>query len=122
MRVTRQSDNLWARLLDVPSAFTQRAYGSEGEVTFRIVEDGMCPTNVGTWHLLSDGATGECERTDQPAHVTLTIQALSSLYLGGMSAQDFASAGHLTPHLDGAVERLARLFRVDPEPHNSFGF
>ncbi|WP_460520996.1 GNAT family N-acetyltransferase [Flindersiella endophytica] len=122
MRVTRQSDNLWARLLDVPVALTQRSYDVPGELTFRIDDDRMCPANNGTWLLRTDGDSVTCGPTDQRADVTIAVAALSSLYLGGMSARDLAYAGHITPHAEGAIGRLARLFRIDAEPHNSFGF
>lgn len=56
------------------------------------------------WELLTD------------FDLTLTIAALSSLYLGGMSAHDLAYAGHITAHADGAIQRPARLLRIDPEP------
>jgi len=39
-----------------------------------------------------------------------------------MSARDLAQAGHLKPLTADAVGKLARMFRTDPEPHNSFGF
>ncbi|MDX3454647.1 hypothetical protein PV396_22330 [Streptomyces sp. ME02-8801-2C] len=58
--MTRQSDNLWARLLGVPHALTQRSYDISGELKFTIDSD--------------------------------------------------------------RIGRLTRMFRSDPEPHNSFGF
>ncbi|UED88624.1 GNAT family N-acetyltransferase [Streptomyces profundus] len=122
MRVTRQSDNLWARLLDVPRALTRRSYDTAGEVTFTIDDDQMCPANNGTWLLRADGTSVTCVATDRRAELTITVQALGSLYLGGLSAHDLAYAGRVVPHADGVVARLSRLFRVDPEPHNSFAF
>lgn len=122
MRVTRQTDNLWARLLDVPRALTQRSYPTPGELSFTIRDDRMCPANNGTWHLEADGPVATCVPTDKAADLTLTLPALSSLYLGGMSASHLAYAGHITAHTDGAIDRLARMFRTDPEPHNSFVF
>lgn len=122
MRITRQSDNLWARLLDVPLALTQRSYDSVDELAFTIDDDRMCPDNNRTWLLRTGSATASCVATDQEADLTITVSALSSLYLGGMSAHDLTYAGHITPHSDGAIGRLARMFRIDPEPHNSFGF
>ncbi|MFD0568300.1 GNAT family N-acetyltransferase [Kitasatospora gansuensis] len=122
MRITRQSDNLWARLLDVPLALAQRAYDTAGSLVFTVDGDLMCPANNGTWLLRADGAEVTCVATDQAADLTVTVPALSSLYFGGGSAHDLAYAGHLTPHTDGAIGQLARMFRTDPEPHNSFGF
>ncbi|ELP68252.1 hypothetical protein STRTUCAR8_04178 [Streptomyces turgidiscabies Car8] len=122
MRVTRQSDNLWARLLDVPRALTQRSYETAGELRFTVDGDRMCPANNRTWCLRADGDSATCVPTEQPPDLTITVPALSSLYFGGMSAHDLAYAGRITPHADGAIGRLARMFRSDPEPHNSFGF
>ncbi|WP_405020931.1 GNAT family N-acetyltransferase [Kitasatospora sp. NBC_00070] len=122
MRVTRQSENLWARLLDVPLALTQRSYDTAGTLAFTVDGDRMCPANNGTWLLRADGAEVTCVRTERAADLTVTVQALGSLYFGGASAHDLAYAGHLVPHTEGAVGRLARMFRTDPEPHNSFGF
>ncbi|MEN8655514.1 GNAT family N-acetyltransferase [Streptomyces sp. 21So2-11] len=122
MRITRQSDNLWARLLDVPRALTQRSYDTVGEVAFTIDDDQTCPANNRTWLLRTGGTSVACVATDQQADLTITISALSSLYLGGMSAHDLMYAGRITPHADGAIAQLTRLFRIDPEPHNSFGF
>ncbi|WP_340385451.1 sterol carrier protein domain-containing protein [Streptomyces sp. SS7] len=57
--------NLWARVLDVPVALTQRSYGASGELTFTIDDDRMCPANNGTWLLRTDGAAVTCAATDQ---------------------------------------------------------
>ncbi|MGW1591785.1 GNAT family N-acetyltransferase [Streptomyces sp. NPDC002386] len=122
MRITRQSDNLWARLLDVPRALTCRSYPTPGELRFTIGDDRMCPANNRTWLLRSDGPATTCVPTDERSDLTIALSALSSVYLGGMSASHLASAGHITSHTDGAIGRLARMFRTDPEPHNSFGF
>ncbi|HEY9439061.1 MAG TPA: GNAT family N-acetyltransferase [Streptomyces sp.] len=122
MRVTRQSDNLWARLLDVPAALTRRSYDIPGELTFTIDSDRMCPANNRTWHLRAEGASVTCVPTSEAADLTITVQALSSLYFGGMSAHDLAYAGRITPHTTAALGHLSRLFHTDPEPHNSFGF
>ncbi|MFD6416892.1 GNAT family N-acetyltransferase [Streptomyces sp. NPDC060194] len=121
MRVTRQSDNLWARLLDVPGSLSQRAY-SAGELTIAVDGDRMCPANNGTWRLRSDGVSSSCAAVEGPADLTVSPAALGSLYLGGMSAHHLAYAGRITPHAEGAVARLDRMFRTDPEPHNSFAF
>ena len=52
----------------------------------------------------------------------MDVQSLASLYLGGMSASLLAGAGRIRPHREKAVAELARAFRTDPEPFNSFGF
>lgn len=122
LRVTRQSDNLWLRILDLPAALTARSYEYAAELTIGVDADPMCPRNVGVWRLAAgpDGAT--CEPTDARPDLSTDIQALSSLYLGGMSAALLAAAGRIRAHRPDAVAELSRLLRSDPEPFNSFAF
>jgi len=122
MRITRQSDNLWLRILDLPRALATRSYESTVDLTIAITADAMCPHNTGAWRLCTspDGTT--CSRVDAAADLTMDVQSLASLYLGGMSASVLASAGRIRPLRENAVAELARAFRTDPEPFNSFGF
>lgn len=122
MRITRQSDNLWARILDVKHTMEARTYGSAGTVVFTIDDDAMCPANNGTWRLVVDGSHAECTRTDDAADLSIDLAALSALYLGGMSAHDLAYVGRVRPNADDALPRLSRMLRSDLEPYNSFGF
>lgn len=124
MRVTRQSDNLWIRLLDVPRALEARAYESGGVVTIAIEDDLECPHNVGTWRLEAGTEGATCTRSDAEADVTLEVQSLGSLYLGGMSVAILAGAGRIKPHHDHdrVLPLLYRLFCTDPQPFNSIGF
>ena len=62
LRVTRQSDNLWVRLLDVPAALTARTYDLDTQLTLTIPTDPMCPGNEGTWLLDTRGPTPTCRR------------------------------------------------------------
>jgi predicted acetyltransferase len=122
MRVTRQSDNLWMRLLDVPAALAARRYDGADTLVLRIESDPMCPDNEGTWRLDGgpDGAT--CTRADARPDLVLDIQALGSLYLGGASAGLLAAAGRIRECRPRTASRLARMFGTDPEPFNSFAF
>jgi predicted acetyltransferase len=123
MRVTRQTDNFWVRLLDVPAALEARRYEADGSLVFEIAQDAMCPANAGSWRLSVSGGTASCEQAvGVAADLTVDVQALGSLYLGGMSASLLASAGWIRPHRDGAVALLSRLLRADPAPFNAIGF
>lgn len=122
MRVTRQSDNLWMRLLDVPRALGSRTYDVPGTLVLRVESDPMCPHNEGTWRLDGDPDGATCTRVDTEPDLTLDIQALGSLYLGGASASLLATAGRIHAHRPDAVSLLSRMFRTDPEPFNSFVF
>jgi predicted acetyltransferase len=122
VRITRQSDNLWSRLLDVPAALAGRGYLLDDCLVLRIADDSMCPANVGSWELDTRDDAPVCSATDRAPDATLSIQALSSLFFGGVSAHDLAYAGHIEYGEPETVTRLARLFQIDPKPHNSFGF
>ncbi len=122
LRITRQSDNLWLRLLDLPVALAQRRYEVQDVLTLRVVDDPMCPDNEGTWRLDATTSEASCTRVDSEPDLAIDIHALATLYLGGGSAQLLAFAGRIEPNRDDAVGRLSRLFRIDPEPFNSFGF
>lgn len=122
MRVTRQSDNLWMRLLDVRRALAARTYDVPGTLVLGIESDPMCPHNEGVWRLEGDPDGARCTRVDAEPDLVLSIQALGSLYLGGASASLLATAGRIRHHRPEAVGLLSRMFRTDPEPFNSFVF
>jgi predicted acetyltransferase len=123
LRVTRSSDNLWIRILDVAAALQARAYPAEGMLTLAITADAICPDNTGVWRLETSGPETVCRRADiADPDVSMDINALSSLWLGGASPGTLAAAGRITEHRDGAVALMAGLFPSDPAPFNSIGF
>lgn len=121
MRVTRQSDSLWIRLLDVRAALEARTYDTSGTIVLGISSDPMCPVNEGSWRLDGGPDGAVCTRVTTTPDLMIDLQALGSLYLGGMSAALLASAG-LIGGDRSAVGLLSRMFRTDPEPFNTFVF
>jgi predicted acetyltransferase len=122
MRITRQSDNLWLRLLDVPAALQSRAYTEQMSLVFAIVEDEMCPANAGTWELTTGPDGARCVRCGLQPSLSIDVAALGMLFLGGGSAALLAAAGRIREHRAGGVDALSRLFRRDPPPFNALGF
>ncbi|MDT0262433.1 GNAT family N-acetyltransferase [Jatrophihabitans lederbergiae] len=122
MRVTRQSDNLWLRLLDVPSCLSRRTYPYAETLVVEVADDPMCRNNTGAWRLETSGTDGNCARTTASPDLTVDIRALSRLFLGGGSARLLAMAGLIQEHRSGTLDRLGRLLRTDPAPFNSFAF
>ncbi len=98
MRVTRQSDNLWMRLLGVPSGLSQRTYPYAETLVVEIADDPMCPENKGSWLLETSETSATCTRTTASPDLTLDIRALSRLFLGGGSARLLATAGLILEH------------------------
>lgn len=121
MRVTRQSDSLWIRLLDVPAALAARTYETSGSIVLEIESDRMRPANAGRWRLDGGPDGAVCRRVAAAPDLVIDLRALGSLYLGGMSAVLLASAGRIRGDR-ACVRLLSRMFRTDPEPFNTFVF
>jgi predicted acetyltransferase len=101
-------DALWVRVMDVAAALAGRRYAVAGKLVLK-VEDALCPWNDGTFALDGgpDGAT--CVATRASPDITLPIETLGALYLGGNSAHVLARAGRLAGD-DAAVARAHALF------------
>lgn len=83
----------------------------------------MCPANAGTWRLSVSGGRASCEAAEGVApDITTAVQALGSLYPGGMPASLLTSAGRIRQHRDGAASLLSRMLHTDPAPFNAIGF
>jgi predicted acetyltransferase len=122
LRVTRQSDNLWIRLLDVAAALRTRGYDADGTISIAIESDPMCPGNAGVWRLEASDGSASCERVSSRPELTIDVETLGALYLGGGSAALYTAAGRIREHRDGAAATLSRLLRTDPAPFNAVGF
>ena len=67
--------------------------------------------------VAADGSATVTE-VSEPADVSMTINELGAIYLGGVSATMLASAGRIT----GDAERLDAMFRSDVAPWLSIWF
>ena len=115
MRVTRLTDHLWVRILDVPAALGARRYAVADRIVLEIA-DPFRPGNTGRYALegSADGAT--CRRTDEDPDLTLEIADLGAVYLGGVRFGTLARAGRVIEQRDGAARRADLLFTSDPPP------
>ncbi|MFP5331511.1 MAG: GNAT family N-acetyltransferase, partial [Acidimicrobiia bacterium] len=89
---TQRQDGLFVRVLDVEAALTSRAYGEAGGLRLRI-ED---PLGIvtGSYEFETDGAETSVSDADD-ATVTLDVEDLGALLLGGRSAVELAIAGRI---------------------------
>jgi predicted acetyltransferase len=111
----RLTDGLWVRVVDVAAALSARRYAAEVDVVIEVA-DPLLPDNAGRWRL-SGGPTGaRCERTTDPADVTLNIRHLGTAYLGGPSLSALAAAGQVRELTPGAVARTSTAFGWHREP------
>jgi predicted acetyltransferase len=107
-------DALWIRILDVVAALESRAYEDDGDVVFALVDD-FRPTTSGTYQMTVDQGIASVVHTDADPEVTLGVDVLGALYLGGQDAIAFAAAGRIAGDA-GAVSRLHRMFRTVSAP------
>lgn len=92
-------DNAWARIINLPAALVGRQYAADLDVVLDVT-DPIIVANSGRWRLRAtafNGPTGDrkpvVEKTEQPADLSLNIQELSALYLGGRSVTALAASG-----------------------------
>ncbi len=115
-------DHIWMRVVDVERGLPRRPYGVRGELTFAVPADDLCPWNVGTYLLETDGMTTSVTRTTREPELVIPVNTLASLVAGYRPATHFARIGRLEARDPGALARADALFRTEYVPHcpNSF--
>ncbi len=112
-------DELWVRVVNVGRALTARAYAAPADLVIEVVDE-VCPWNAGRWRLTT--AKGSCERTDDPADLTVPVSALGAAFMGGRPLTAFAGAGLVTEHREGALRELSTAMSWDPKPWTGLVF
>jgi predicted acetyltransferase len=113
----RTQDGVWMRVVDVQTALSARPYGDRGELTISVPADDMCPWNVGSYLLETDGPTAEVSRRERPADLVVDSNALASLLSGHNTATQLWRAGKLEAADAATALRADRIFRTDHAPH-----
>ncbi|MGP3691229.1 GNAT family N-acetyltransferase [Streptomyces sp. IBSNAI002] len=123
LRITRQSDDLWVRLIDVPAALANRTYPVQGSLIVEVT-DPFCPWNQGLWHLEGGPEGAHCQRAPRGASADLSLSSttLGSIYLGGTPLGPLAAAGLVDEHTSGTLERATAMLTQPQAPHNAIGF
>ena len=118
-------DHLWLRVLDVAATFEARDYLMAGQLGFEVSDD--LGFTSGRWLLSVDetgaGSVSDVEEfpEDVPA-VSLSVNELSALYLGGVSAVQLADAGRLRELTPGATLAADAILRAARAPWLSVWF
>ena len=116
VRRTGQSDFQWHRLLDPAAALSARTYERDGAVTFEVV-DRAGGWAAGVYTLEVSGGTGACTRAPgADAEVSVPVDVLSQVWLGGGSLLAVGRAGLAVEHRDGALARLSGLLATAAQP------
>jgi predicted acetyltransferase len=111
----RLSDALYVRLVDVGAALAQRTYAAPVDVVLG-VQDPLCPWNDGGWRLTGGPEGARCERTEQPADLTLSVTDLGAAYLGGTGLVELEMAGRVAERRTGALAETSTAFTTSPQP------
>jgi predicted acetyltransferase len=107
-------DVLWIRLLDIPAALPRRTYETEGRLVLAVEDPHSYATGAYLLEAGPDGAT--CVRTTESPDLTLPVQTLGSLYLGGYAASSLAQVGLVTEERPGALKTADRMFKTAVPP------
>jgi predicted acetyltransferase len=114
VRQTHRFDFLWVRILDVCAALSRRHYLSPGRIVIEVTDPlGFA---AGTYAVEVDGDGQKCTRTSDEAELTLPVEVLGSIYLGGPRL-GLAAAGRMVEESrPGAMRRAESMFGSDLEP------
>jgi predicted acetyltransferase len=120
LRQTGRFDFIWVRVLDVAAALSGRRYATDGHVVIEVTD----PLGIagGRFALEGGPAGATCAPTGATADLTFPVDALGSVYLGGMSVLALAAAGRVDEHSTGALVRADTMFRSAVTPWCSTWF
>ncbi len=124
--VPRIADNIWVRLLDLPTALAARRYSAPLDVVLEVT-DTRLPANAGRWRLETgeagaDGYPVQVTTTDDEPDLRLDVRELGAAYLGGRSLAALARAGLVTEVTPGTLLPTATAFGWPVAPVCSWVF
>jgi predicted acetyltransferase len=115
------NDGFWLRVIDVVAALQARRYQTDGRLVLEI-EDAFRPETSGRYELTVEDGAGRCDRTDDPADLSGSINVLGATYLGGATFHQLVLAGQVEEQTDGAVAKADTMFASVPAPWSPFHF
>ncbi len=108
-------DQLWLRVLDVPTALAARTYGRPDRLVLDVADPFL--GFGGRFELEADeSGKATCKPTRRAADLELTIADLGAVYLGGASFAVLAAAGRVVERRSSTVSRVDQLFAHNPLP------
>ncbi|KRE38358.1 hypothetical protein ASG73_05250 [Janibacter sp. Soil728] len=120
MSVSGVADNLWVRLVDLPTAVAERGHAVDVDVVVQ-VRDEILTEQAGRWRWTARDGIGRLSRTDDAAAVSLDIGDLGAVWLGGQSIAARAAAGYVTGET-AAVAALDAALRTPLGPVGTIDF
>jgi predicted acetyltransferase len=120
LRQTGRFDFLWVRILDIATSLAGRRYGTEDRLVLE-VSDPLGITG-GRFALEAGPAGAACVPTKDTAELSMPVDALGALYMGGNSAVTLGRVGRIDEHAIGALARADVMFRTPLPPWCSTWF
>lgn len=119
-RTTGRQDDLWLRLMDIPTALEARSYQAELSAVVKIADGFRC--DGGRFALDIRDGRARCTASDAPADIEMDLDVLGSLYLGVHRAPALAAANRLRTKDSELIGRLDAAFVSDVPAELGFGF
>lgn len=120
-RQVSRCDFEWSRLLDPAAALSGRGYETPGTCVIEVADPYGWAAGRFLLEVDPDGR-GRCTRTGRPAEVGLTVQTLSTLWLGRGCLAGALIGGQAVEHRPGAARTLDRMLATSREPWTSTWF
>ena len=120
MHQTSRYDFVWIRVLDVCAALSKRVYATDGRVVIEVTD--AMGFAAGRYILDGGPAGATCTVTSQSPDLTMPVEALGSVYMGGVSLRRLAVGGAVTEHDPGALRAADAMFRSGSTPWCSTWF
>jgi predicted acetyltransferase len=120
VRTSYCEDDLWLRIMDVPTALEARTYQADMSAVLQI-SDGF-RSDGGRFAFEVRDARARCTPTNAPAEVHMGLDVLGSLYLGAHRATSFATANRLHCKDSELVQRLDATFASAVPAALGYGF
>jgi len=121
VQVKSMEEMLWLRILDVERFLESRRYGMDGTLVLELYNVVESETGFRV-RLNHEAGQVQCIRCRDKPDLTLGIDGLGSLSLGGVSWRTLAEAGRVNEGTTGAVEKADAMFRWSPSPWCSTWF
>lgn len=119
-RVTHIEDDLWLRIMDIPTALEARTYQADLSAVIE-VSDGF-RSDGGRFAVQIHDGRARCSPTDVEADIHMDLDVLGSLYLGAHKASSFAAANRLHSKDSRLTRRIDAAFVSDVPAELGFGF
>ncbi len=110
-------DGLWVRPIDTARLLAERTYGAAGELAVTVVDPFLhLGESEGTFRLFVDADGVSCERTGRDADLSMTVDALGAMFLGGVAPSVLARAGRIVASDAHPLDLADAMFRAEHQP------